>query len=116
MKSQPIPQVSLADVERIVRRDFPEEQFDSVMALLAEYDFERERPRVLLAALKLANGRFNSLRRHIEVAARDYRDVLVAAEYPEYWRSTLPVARPPDGRREEIIDRDWKQYEDWLKR
>jgi hypothetical protein len=35
-----------------------------------------------LAALKLANGDLNALKRHITLAKQGYRDVLAAAEYP----------------------------------
>ena len=116
---QPIPDVSLADVERIVRRDFPGTEFDAVMAVLKQYGTEkwqRERARVQLAALKLADRDLDKLQRFIEVASRDYRDVLVAAEYPEYGRRTSSVANPAAIDREEVIDRDWEQYQNWLSR
>jgi hypothetical protein len=84
---QPIPDVLATDVERIVRRDFPDGQFDAVMGVLKQYGAEkwqRERARVQLAALKLADRDLDKLQRVIEVASRDYRDVLAPAEYPEY--------------------------------
>ena len=37
---QPHPDVSAADVERIVRRDFPPGQVHSVLAMLDEYGVE----------------------------------------------------------------------------
>jgi hypothetical protein len=56
MQHQPIPKVTSNDVERIVRRDYSETQFDSVMAVLNGYEESasgrRELPRVQLAALK----------------------------------------------------------------
>jgi hypothetical protein len=42
MQHQPIPKVTSNDVERIVRRDYSETQFDSVMAVLNGYDGECE--------------------------------------------------------------------------
>src|SRR5580658_3398883 len=65
MKSQRIPRIKLEDVERVVRRDYSETQFDSVMAVLSGYESKRERSRVLLATLKLANGNLDALRKHI---------------------------------------------------
>ena len=121
MLRQPIPNVTSDDVERIVRRDYSEAQFDSAMAVLKVYEESasgrRERPRVQLAALKLANGQLEALRTHIDTAVQDFRDVLGPAEYPEYSKMVafrvrnLPV---PDEQR--IIDSDWKQYEDWMRR
>jgi hypothetical protein len=118
---QPTPKVTLHDVERIVRRDFPEVPFGSVMAVLKIYEESasgrRERPRVQLAALKLANGDLEALRRHINTAVQDFRDVLGPAEYPEYSAKIWGRSREfPVAEKERIIGRDWKQYEDWLRR
>ncbi len=90
MKSQPIPHVKPEDVERIVRRDYPITQFDTVIGMLAEYGTEawhRESVLVQAAVLKLANGSLDALPRHLDAAKKDYRDVLVVAEVPEYWRA-----------------------------
>lgn len=121
MRHQPIPDVSLKDVERIVRRDYSETQFDSVMAVLKGYEESasgrRERPRVQLAALKLANGHLEALRTHINTAVQDFRDVLGPAEYPEYSKKVaFRVPKLPSAEQQRIIDSDWKQYEDWLRR
>ena len=82
---------------------------------LTPADWQRERDRVQLAALKLANGDFDALREHVDVACSDYRDVLAAAEYPAYsrrgWRT--PFAR---GERAKIFEADWSQYQTWLQR
>lgn len=116
---QPTPTVTRADVERVVRRDFPPEQFDSVMSVLAEYGGEswhRELHRVQLAVLKLAAGSLDDLRREIETAKRDYRDVLAYAEYPAYMKKTFRVSQLPADEQRKIIDEDWRQYETWLKK
>ena len=117
MKTQPVPKVTRADVERIVRRDFPADLAVEVLALLDEYGIEiwqREPDRVRLAALKLAAGSVESLRSHIEVAKRDYRDVLAAAEYPDYLRLDPRGPTLPADERERIIEADWRQYIEWL--
>jgi hypothetical protein len=79
MSTQPTPTVTNADVERIVRRDFPAARVEEVLAMLEEYggeEWHREAPRVRLAVLKLAEGRMDRLRYEIEGAKCDYRDVL----------------------------------------
>ena len=118
-----VPQVSSTDVERVIRRDFPEDTLDRVMLLLRQYGHEKwhlERPRVLLACLKLANGDLRELQRQVTVARSDFRDVLAAAEYPavlaigfigmKKLKETDPSAL------DELQRRDWEQYQEWLNR
>ena len=74
--NQPTPQVSRADVERIVHRDFPAEAMD-VLKALDEYgteEYHRGKERVQLAVLKLAAGSRETLRQELENAKCDYRD------------------------------------------
>jgi hypothetical protein len=116
--SQPLPQMTADDVMMVVRRDFAEEKFGIVMAVLNEYGVEKwecEKPRVQLAALKLSNGDMETLKRHITQAKQDYRDVVAAAEYPEYSTTGMfHVRELPAQEEEQIIDSDWKQYQTWL--
>ena len=117
--TQPTPQVSLADVERFVRRDFPGEAVADVLTALEEYgteDFHREKERVRLAVLKLASGSREKLRYEIEGAKCDYRDVLGPAEYPGYTKKMFRIDRLPEEEQKRLIDADWKQYQDWLTR
>jgi len=90
-----------ANVERVVRGDFPPDRVPEVLAILNEYGTERwhhEPDRVRLAALKIAAGRLEELRIQIKNAKTDYRDVLASAEYPPQYtainerifRLTLP--------------------------
>jgi hypothetical protein len=111
---QPIPQVSALDIERVIRRDFPVEVRDDVAALLEGYA-ERGAVRVRLAILRLAGGDLVKLRDLVAAACSDYRDVLAWAEYPEYL-DTRWAEGSPEGTRAAIIARDWKQYEEWLRR
>jgi hypothetical protein len=118
MDKQPTPTVTSDDVERIVRRDFPQDEFATAMNILNEYGIERgghERPRVQLAVLKLAKGALKELRLQIEAAKCDYRDVLAAAEYPTYtkiwsWRGKMPAEE-----KQQIFESDWNQYANWLR-
>ena len=119
MPTQPTPNVTSADVARIVSRDFPAGRADEVLAMVEEYGTERwhdEPHRVRLAVLKLAAGNIERLRREIEEAKRDYRDVLAPAEYPSYCRRVPGPGVVPPEEEQRIIDADWKQYQDWLTR
>lgn len=116
MVKQPTPTVTANDVERIVGRDFAPEQFAPVMDILNEYgskNWHCECPRVQLAVLKLASGKIEDLRRYIEAAKSDYRDVLASAEYPAYFQHGTFAS---EAERENIIETDWHQYEAWLNR
>jgi hypothetical protein len=118
MREQPIPVVTSSDVERVVRRDFPEEQFATVMDILNEYgatEWERERPRVQLAVLKLAGGTLQGLRSRLQLAKADYRDVIGPAEYPAYVKRLFRMPELPVDEQQQIIENDWKQYEAWLR-
>jgi hypothetical protein len=87
---QPVPNVSEADVKRIVSRDFGNEQEANVLSALERFDMS---PRVRLA-LKLANGDFDKLLEAGKDAIQDYRNVLAWAEYPRSWmRSGSTVVR-----------------------
>jgi hypothetical protein len=117
MHNQPVPVVSPDDVDRVVRRDFRVEEFTVVMELLNEYGiekWERERSRVQLATLKMADGSLEALRRHVVAAKQDYRDVFAAAEYPEYSTKGFRIRELPKEEQRRIVDADWKQYKSWL--
>ena len=115
---QRTPTVTAADVERVVRRDFPPEQVDFVLTLLNEYgaeEWHRETDRVRLAVLKLANRDLQQLRYWIEQARSDYRDVLAPAEYPMYGKKWGRMDRLTEEEQKKIINADWAQYERWFK-
>ena len=115
---QPVPDVTPDDLERVIRRDFRYVPLGDVMAILNGYTSRWKGPtiRVQLSALKLANGDLDSLRRHIAAATQDYRDVLIAAEYPEYWKATCRSHKLEQQERRRLVEADWKQYESWLLR
>ena len=119
MVAQPVPQISAEDVDRLIRRDFPLEQFADVKAVLTEYQsgpWKVSADRVRMAVLKLSDGDLTRLRTHIEMAKRDFRDVLAYAEYPAYMRTGFGVGNLPKTEQSRIIDRDWQQYEEWLRK
>ena len=111
--NQQVPKVTRKHVERIVRRDFPAEQFSEVMAALDEYgkeSYEREIERVRLDILKLANGKMDSLQQAIKSAKSDYRDVIFMAEYPSSRWDTFKL---PAEEKKQIYSKDWQQYLAW---
>ena len=114
---QPIPKVSNDDVERIVRRDYPQNLYFTIMDVLEEYGSERwqrEEHRVRLAVLKLANGDIDELRRLIITAKKDYRDVIAPAEYPSYSKNRWGTEEKYSDIIQKIIQKDWEQYTNWL--
>ena len=116
MREQPIPQVTRADVERVIRRDFPQKVVAEALSLLDACDADSGAPipRVQLAVLKMADGDLTRLKRFIEDAKLDYRDVLGWAEFPQYSRTVPGPGQPPHV--DQIIEADWKQYQSWLTR
>lgn len=74
------------EVIAVIQKTFPESSWERVLVLLDTYgveSYEREPERVQLAILKLSEGNEERLREFVAVAKRDYRDVLLWAEYPE---------------------------------
>jgi hypothetical protein len=114
---QPSLEVTANDVERVVRRDFSTEDYAAVMAILAEYGTEawhRFRPDVQLAALKLADGSMDRLRIGIEIARRDFRDVLFPAKFPGAKKAFGYLLALSTEEQRRIRDRDRQQFEEWL--
>lgn len=102
-----------------MRRDFTADEYATVTAMRGEYRPEKWRQgcnRVQLAVLKVANGNVQKLRACLDSAKQDYRDILVAAEYPAYSRIGFRIRELPENERRRIINEDWRQYEEWLKR
>lgn len=113
---QPHPNVARADVERIAKRDFPPDGTIVLDALKKSNHLcsTAGEHRVHLAILKLANRDLERVHYFVDHANCDPRDVLAWAEYPEYARAfagSLPLEQ-----QKRIIDSDWEQYQDWLKR
>jgi hypothetical protein len=113
--TEPWPERTAADVERIVKRDFPTEEFANAMAILNEY-----KPRyndspfsVQLAALRLANGDVPRLRSAIESAKSDFRDVILWAVYPSYIKSGRNLS---ERQRRRMSESDRQQFQEWLSR
>lgn len=105
------------DVERVVRRDFAHENYYKIILVLNEYgteDWQREPDRVRLAVLMLANGNIEELRRYIEWAKCDYRDVISPAEYPLASKKWFKMEKMTREEIDTIYKKDWEQYQLWL--
>jgi hypothetical protein len=70
---------------------------------------------VRLAVVKLAGGSLVELRRQVEAAKEDWRDVIAFAQAPEEVKRSLFTGAEVDAETSEIRARDRRQYEDWLR-
>lgn len=108
---QPVARYSPADLPRVIARDFAGHE-DEVVGILAEYGRRTGTRdgglRVHMACLRLARGDLARLRRLVDVACGDFRDVLAAAEYPGYMRARSRAEQW------EAIPADWQQLQAWL--
>jgi hypothetical protein len=111
------------DVARKLEGIWPDSsERDRVRAELERYGrepHEREVSRVRLAILRLCEGASVKVAELVTAAKRDYRDVLMWAEYPSEGRAVWAV-RPKltdeeRQRLERIREEDRQQYAEWLK-
>jgi hypothetical protein len=90
------------------------------LATYGAASYEQEADRVRLAILKLSEGNLEQALAMVAAAKRDYRDVLMWAEYPEQSRATWAVGmnltKEERNQLEGIRRRDRKQYQAWLRK
>ncbi len=70
-------------IEDWIRRYFPAEQVPEVLSVLSDYGTEpwhREAERVRRDAVILSRGSIDALRSAIQLARRDYRDLLIGEQ------------------------------------
>jgi hypothetical protein len=89
--AQYVPNVTEVDIERVVRRDYPPEIHATIHEMIRGVEV-REKPRVILACLKKANGNLQKLKGELTNAGG-------------YWRTTQkrcsgPIAFPRKRRSE----------------
>ena len=87
---------------------------DAALKILDAYGSEpwhRERERIQLAALMLCERNLSRLQQMVDLASRDFRDLLVAAEYPE---SAQAFPKTPDAEVAARKQRERERYEAWL--
>lgn len=101
-------------LDKKIQQVFPATEPTEVKRVLDEYTGP-ERPRVQLAIVKLCDeDGHDSMRRHVDAACQDYRDVLAWAEYPQQLRPdwfSLSVTE-----RAKVVKADRQQFARWLAR
>jgi hypothetical protein len=70
--AQYVPSVSESDIERIVRRDYPSDLHAFIHEAIRGIEV-REKPRVIMACLKNANGDFEKLQGELSNASGWWR-------------------------------------------
>jgi hypothetical protein len=113
-----IPQVDDSDVDRVVRRSFPEREHDQVRKLLSELSENNCLSlwiRARLAVLKLSDGDVSEVQKQIRPALVDCRDVIAPAESPRFWKIGFKGYRIlSQQEKQKLIDEDFEDYEQWL--
>lgn len=106
-------------VERKVKSLFPNQEPAKILQLLdndipSYWGLER----IQLNILKLSNGNLDQLHHYIGVAKseRDFMKVIELAEYPESSRIDISDKDRFWGEHKQLIERDFKQYLNWLKK
>ncbi len=74
----------------------------------------REKPRVILACMKIAGGDVQNLKGNLNEAAGYYREIIGEAEYPFYSKKMFRIEKLTEKQKVDIIEKDKKQYLDWL--
>ena len=112
---QKTPQISDMKIKQIIGRDFSDEEASEVEDLLRLYkaDNANGKNRVCASILKLSNGKIELIKKYVEQANIDYRDLIALSEYPNYSEHAFEDDLP-DYRKKKLLDDDWKQYQRWL--
>ena len=114
---KPTPEVSEFDIDRIIERDYSQTEKKRVLNILKEYLPDTDNYRVWAGVLKISNGDTDRLKKNIKRANFDYRDILVEAEYPEYFEKVgINVEQFEKSELRKIVNNDWKQYNNWFNR
>ena len=112
---QKIPRIDEIDIKRIVKRDFSQEEREVMESILKGYksDSEAGKNRMYAAILKLSNGNLGTLKKLVEKANFDYRDIIALAEYPNYSKYAFNDRLSKQEKRK-LIEEDWLQYSRWF--
>ena len=88
---------------------------ERVIAILNQYGtepYEKEIVRVRLDILKLAGNSIEEVEKWVDIAKKDYRDILASAEYPN--ELLAPTWKMPKHEVSRIRATDRNQYEEWV--
>ena len=120
MPDADVPQAAAPTRELVlakVRALFSASEQEQVLALLDTYegDTPEGRARVQLAILKLTEGDAERVAGLVDLAARDFRDVLAPVEYPRQTALGFTgVGALSEAEREQVVREDRAQYVAWL--
>jgi hypothetical protein len=110
-----IPEVYEGDVLRVAYRDFPSDIHADILELIAGNNVQLS-PRILLACLKIANGKLQILKEQLSDASGYHREIICRAEYPNYTPKSTQMDRLSEDEQRAIIQLDKSQYLEWLNR
>ena len=110
-----IPQVSVADVDRIIKRDFPSNQHAIILEMIAKAG-QGEKPRIVLACLKNARSDIERLKNQLSEASGYYREIIAEAEYPNYLKKWSRADQLSETEQQKIIESDKLQFLEWFGR
>ena len=104
-------------VEAKVKSLFPNDPA-AILQLLDNEVPARERERMQLNVLKLSNGDMDQLRHYIDLAKseREFIKVTGLAEYPKSSRRDINDMNLFDAAHKRLIEKDFRQYLNWLKK
>ena len=116
--TQPVPKVAAADVERIVRRDFPKRVSDA-LAILNEYGTDRETAHLTVYVSPCSSSPMGTL--NVSELKLKLLNATTATSSPLLNTRIIPnsflgLIHGASAEVQRIIDVDWKQYQDWFKR
>jgi hypothetical protein len=111
--AQYVPNVTEADIERVVKRDYPTEAQSSIFEMIRAVEV-REKPRVILACLKNGRGELQKLKGELTNADGYWKDIISEAEYPNYTKKMFRIDRLSQEDKQLLIDQDRNQYLLWL--
>lgn len=112
---QKIPKIDETVIKRLIKREYPQEESDVIESILKKYKSETEagQNRIYASLLKLSGRNLEALKKLVEKANYDYRDIIALSEYPNYSKRAFDNTLSEKEKRQ-LIDSDWFQYEHWL--
>ena len=108
-----VPEVSEADVERVLERDVPADAHDQIRQIIKRLEV-REKARVVLACLKNSGGDLTKLKYYLAEASGYYREHIGEAEYPNYIKKMFHIDKLSEAEISAIYEKDKRQYLSWL--
>jgi hypothetical protein len=101
-----------------IKKYWPDQDPERIIKILQGYGqekYEEDSPRIQLAIIKLSDGDLDKLEEYVNLAKRDYRDVLAFAEYPEEIRTGfVGMEKLSEEEAKALRGRDREQYLSWL--